>query len=213
MDVPKPNTPTSLGLPSSILFLIFAVSGISALLYQMIWQRALLVIYGSNIESVAMVVSAFMLGLGLGSLAGGAISKKPGVPLLFLFGLVEILIGLFGAISLHLFHLVGEFTIGAGALQTGVLSFSLILIPTLLMGSTLPLLVAHYVNVSGNVGYSISMLYFVNTLGAGIGAFLAAFFVLGIFGMTNSVYLAVALNLIVGCVILKFWQAGRKENA
>jgi predicted membrane-bound spermidine synthase len=197
-----------LGLPGPVLLAVFTVSGICALLYQLIWQRALLLIYGSNIESVTMVVSAFMLGLGLGSLLGGAVSKRPGIPLLFLFGCVEILIGAYGAISLSLFDIVGEATGTGSPLATGVLCFLLVLVPTLLMGSTLPLLVAHYVNASGNVGYSVSMLYFVNTLGAGLGAFLAAFVILGTLGLQNSVLLAVALNLFAGATILFFWQKG-----
>lgn len=197
-----------LGLPVPVLLTVFTVSGICALLYQLIWQRALLLIYGSNIESVTMVVSAFMLGLGLGSLLGGAISKRPGVPLLFLFGCVEILIGAYGAISLSLFEAVGNATGTGSTLSTGLLCFTLVLVPTLLMGSTLPLLVAHYVNASGNVGYSVSMLYFVNTLGAGLGAFLAAFLILGALGLKASIILAVCLNIFAGVTILYFWKKG-----
>ncbi len=203
-EIEDQNDLTALGLPPRVLFIIFAVSGISALLYQLIWQRALLTIYGSNIESVTMVVSAFMLGLGIGSIAGGAVSKRRGIPLLLIFGLVEISIGIYGALSLHLFRWVGQFTSGADMLQTGILTFILILVPTLLMGSTLPLLVAHYVNVSKNVGYSVSMLYFVNTLGAGIGALLAAGIFLGMLGLTGSVYLAVVFNIGAGITILHY---------
>ena len=119
-----------------------------------------------------------------------------------IFAIVEISIGLYGAISLHLFRWVGEAFASGGSLQTGLVTFALILIPTLLMGSTLPLLVAHYVNATNNVGYSVSVLYFVNTLGAGIGAFLASFVVLGWLGLSGSVYVAVALNVLAGLIIL-----------
>jgi predicted membrane-bound spermidine synthase len=205
--------PHGLGIPQRALFLIFTLSGISALLYQLIWQRALLTIFGSNIESVTIVVSAFMLGLGLGSLAGGAISKRPGMQLLLIFAAVEIAIGIYGAFSLHLFHWVGHFTANSGTFQTGLLTLMLILIPTLLMGSTLPLLVAHCVNVSKNVGHSVSTLYFVNTLGAGIGALLAAFVFLGMLGLTRSVYLAVTLNLLAGVTILHFRRKDASKPA
>ena len=204
----RAHTDEGLGLPTRVLFIVFAVSGVSALLYQLIWQRALLLIYGSNIESVTMVVSAFMLGLGLGSLAGGAVSKRPGVSLLFLFGCIEIMIGAYGALSLWLFDYVGVMTEQMTGLFKGALCFTLVLIPTLLMGSTLPLLVAHYVNASGNVGYSVSMLYFVNTLGAGVGALLAAFCVLGLLGLSKSVFLAVSFNVLAGITILCFWKRG-----
>ena len=199
-------TSTALGLPPRILFLVFTLSGISALLYQLIWQRALLTIYGSNIESVTMVVSAFMLGLGIGSIFGGIISKKPGPRLLLTFSLIEIGIGLYGLVSLQLFAAIGALTAGAGTALTGALAFGLIIIPTLLMGSTLPLLVAHYVSVTRDVGYSVSMLYFVNTLGAGLGAFLAAFLFLRFLGLSGSVLVAVCLNLLAGFTILYFWK-------
>src|SRR5690349_17751913 len=148
------------------LCVLFFVSGFPALLYQIVWQRTLFAIYGVNIESVTVVVSAFMLGLGLGSLAGGRISRIPGAPLLLLFGGAEIGIAAYGIASLPLFHWVAGFTAGAPPVQTGLLAFALVLIPTILMGATLPLLVAHLVKLSGNVGTSVGILYFVNTLGS-----------------------------------------------
>ncbi len=57
------------------LYAVFFVSGFPALIYQIVWQRALFVIYGLDAVSVTIVVTAFMLGLGLGSLAGGALSR------------------------------------------------------------------------------------------------------------------------------------------
>src|SRR6266545_1119360 len=82
------------------LYALFFLSGFPALLYQVVWQRALFTIYGVNIESVTVVVSAFMLGLGLGSLGGGWLSERPGMPLLAVFGIAELGIGLFGVFSL-----------------------------------------------------------------------------------------------------------------
>src|SRR5215475_12572752 len=97
------------------IYVIFLLSGFAALLYQVVWQRALYAIYGINIESVTMVVTAFMLGLGLGSLAGGVVSKDARRPVLLYFALVELGIGLFGSISLGVFHAVGEVTLGMSA--------------------------------------------------------------------------------------------------
>ena len=68
-------------LHALVLHGVFILSGISALIYQLVWQRALLTIYGSNVESVAMVVAAFLAGLGIGSIAGGWISKSARAPL------------------------------------------------------------------------------------------------------------------------------------
>jgi predicted membrane-bound spermidine synthase len=194
-------------IPSVAIFAVFVLSGLSALVYQMVWQRALLTLYGSNVESVAVVVSAFLVGLGLGSLAGGRISRRPGLPLVLLFALAELLTGLYGIVSLRFFDWVGDLTVGAGILQAGTMAFILVLLPTLLMGATLPLLVAHQVSATGLVGRSVSWLYFVNTLGAGIGAFLAAFVVLARFGQLGSVRLAAVINCAAALTILILWQA------
>src|ERR1039457_7000124 len=92
------------------LYAFFFLSGFPALLYQLVWQRALFTIYGINIESVTMVVSAFMLGLGLGSLVGGWISERPRVPLLMAFGVIELGVAVFGIFSLRVFQFVAQFT-------------------------------------------------------------------------------------------------------
>src|ERR1700746_2934146 len=91
-------------------YLLFFLSGFPALIYQIVWQRTLFAIYGVNVESVTVVVSAFMLGLGLGRLAGGRISKSGSAPLLLLFGAVELGIAACGVASLPLFHAVARFT-------------------------------------------------------------------------------------------------------
>src|SRR5439155_19085473 len=120
----------------------------------------------------------FMLGLGLGSLAGGKLSARPGVQFLRAFGTIELLIGVFGAVSLRIFHGVASFTAGASIGAIGIITFILLLIPTLLMGSTLPLLVAYCVRRTQNVGESVGSLYSVNTLGSGVACFAAAHFIM-----------------------------------
>ena len=94
------STTSTAGFPRAVLLCVFVISGVSALIYQMVWQRALLTIYGSNVESVAMVVAAFLTGLGIGSLAGGWISKSARWPLVVLFALMELGIGGYGLVSL-----------------------------------------------------------------------------------------------------------------
>jgi spermidine synthase len=162
-----------------------------------------------------MVVSAFMLGLGLGSLGGGWLSARSRVPLLLVFGMIELGIGAFGAVSLHLFHLVAKFTAGASAWGTGAITLVLLLVPTALMGSTLPILTAHLVRRSENVGRSVGALYFVNTLGSAVACFAAAVFLMRQLGESGSVGLAATLNAIVGlsALVLNFMRrSGGKET-
>lgn len=185
-------------------YVLFFISGFPALLYQIVWQRSLFAIYGVNIESVTIVVTAFMLGLGLGSLAGGALSKRQDFPLLPAFGIVELGIGLFGIVSLKVFHWAALFSAGSAPFETGVMAFSLVLIPTMLMGSTLPMLVAHTVRINSNVGASVGVLYAVNTLGSAIACFAAAAFIMWRLGESGSIRLAATLNGVVGALVL-FW--------
>lgn len=190
-------------LQAIILHGVFILSGISALIYQLVWQRALLTIYGSNVESVAMVVAAFLAGLGIGSIVGGWISKSARAPLVLLFGLAELGVGAYGLISLKLFDAVGAMTsVQAHGLTTGALVFLLVFLPTLLMGATLPLLVAHQVRDTAHVGQSVSLLYFVNTLGAALGALIAAHWLLGSFGMSGTTRIAACLNAAAALIVL-----------
>ncbi len=201
-------------LHAIILHGVFILSGISALIYQLVWQRALLTIYGSNVESVAMVVAAFLAGLGIGSIAGGWISKSARAPLVLLFGLAELGVGAYGLISLKLFDAVGSLTsVQSHGLTTGALVFLLVFFPTLLMGATLPLLVAHQVRNTAHVGVSVSRLYFVNTLGAALGAFIAARWLLGHFGMSGTTRIAACLNAAAALIVLLVLKRPTAESA
>lgn len=200
-------------MASHWLYLLFFVSGFPALLYQVVWQRTLFSIFGVNIESVTVVVTAFMLGLGLGSMLGGWLSTRPSINRLAMFGVVEIGIAAFGLISLPLFHWVAGFTAGVGAAATFLITFTLILFPTILMGATLPVLTTELVLRSGNVGRSVGMLYFANTLGSALACFAAALYTMPLLGMSGSVYLAASLNVSVGLAVLllrRIWPAGRE---
>jgi predicted membrane-bound spermidine synthase len=204
MSDSAPST-TVRDVPLPFIYAVFLVSGFAALIYQVVWQRSLFAIYGVNIESVTVVVTAFMLGLGLGSFAGGAVSKQPGRALLLWFAGIEACIGLYGAVSLQIFHSVGELTAGQGALPTFAATFALVLLPTMFMGSTLPLLVAHTVQHTGNVGKSVGMLYFTNTLGSALAAFATAVLLLGKLGQQKTVWVAAACNMAVGVAVF-VWQ-------
>jgi spermidine synthase len=193
------------------VYFLFVLSGFSALLYQVVWQRSLFAIYGINVESVTVLVTAFMLGLGVGSLIGGQISRGPRRPALKLFSLIELGIGVFGFASLPLFHWVGSFTLGLSPLPTFAITFLLVLFPTTLMGATLPLLVAHGVRASRNVGKAVGVLYYVNTLGSGLAALASVFLLMGMLGQAKTVYLAATINLTVSAVA--FVQHRRRAGA
>jgi spermidine synthase len=153
-----------------------------------------------------------MLGLGLGSLLGGRISQIERLPALPIFGGIELCIGAYGLVSLRVFHMAGVRTAGAPLVAVALLSFLLVLVPTVLMGGTLPFLVAHLVRVSKNVGRSVSMLYFVNTLGSAFACLICARFLMRMMGESGSVAVAAALNGAVGSIAILAWIAGFREH-
>jgi len=194
------------------IHILFFCSGFPALIYQIVWQRALFAIYGLNIDSVTIVVSVFMLGLGLGSLAGGALSRSARLPLVVLFALAEFGTAAFGVGSLRLFRRIAEFTAGSSPSTTAMATFCLIIVPTLLMGATLPLLVEHLVRKSRNIGSSVGGLYFANTLGSGVACFLAADVSMRLLGQSGSIQLSASINVLVGASALVYSSRSHRQK-
>lgn len=187
------------GLPSRrlvafLLGLVFFVSGFAAILYQVVWQRTLFAAIGINIEAVTLIVTTFILGLGLGSLSGGGLSRAPPRQQVQRFAAVELGVGAFGLVSLPLLHRVGAWTLGMSALGTGAVTFAVLVPPTLGMGATLPILVAYYVRRFGNVGTAVGGLYFVNTLGSAMAAFAAALWLMEAMGQSGVILVAACCN-------------------
>jgi len=189
---------------------LFAVSGVAALMYQICWQRLLFVAFGVDVDSVTIIVSTFMLGLGVGALVGGQLADRFPNRTLTLFALIELGIGAFGAASPTLIRAVGAIAIHGSLPTIAIANFLLLLFPTVLMGATLPILVAHVVRTYNSIGVSIGLLYFVNTLGAAAGAAVTGFIALYHFGLTPTIYLAAALNAAVACAV---WLGLRSARA
>ena len=189
---------------------LFFVSGFAALIYQIAWQRALFQVYGVNTESVTIIVSIFMLGLGAGSMVGGFLSKKFPNHSIKLFLGFEIGAALFGIFSLKLIHFVGDLVITSGPLNSTLSIYLLLSIPTMCMGATLPVLVSYLHRMTKNIGQSMSILYFINTLGSAVASFATVdlFFVL--FGLQTTIYLAAFCNFLV--VILVYLFIKKSEN-
>src|SRR5580704_9274188 len=198
---------------AGLITILFFFSGFPALIYQIVWQRALFVIYGVNVQSVAVVVSAFMLGLGLGSLAGGRLSAAFPRHGIVIFGVCELGVAIFGLSSLRIFHWAAEYTAGVGLGLTILFSFLLLIVPTMLMGATLPLLVEQLVRSSRSVGHSVALLYFANTLGSAFACYLCAEYVLLNFGQSGSVTVAACLKVVVGTVAYLYGRGRQSASA
>ncbi|MFC1817356.1 fused MFS/spermidine synthase, partial [Thermodesulfobacteriota bacterium] len=194
----------------------FFLSGIAGLIYQILWVRLIDKVIGSAPFAVATVVAIFMGGLALGSyLAGKTIDKITSKrSLLSLYGKVEIAIGIYGLLIPFFIVLIKPIYVSAYNLLfqyfwvyqtfTFLGCTLLLIIPTTLMGVTLPVLCRFYVVQLDHLGARTGRLYGINTVGAAIGALLCGFLFINKLGMWGTLFIAVAINLIVGilCIIL-----------
>lgn len=195
---------TSLG----IVFFLFFISGFSALCYQIVWQRMLFAAFGINIESVTIIVSVFMLGLGVGGIVGGNLQHKPRL-MLALFILFECSIGLFGFFSPALIHWLGGVVNSASLWAVGLGSYALFGIPTFLMGATLPILVSYVQSRVGLTGLALGWLYASNTFGAMAASGLTVTVLFAHFGQSDVVHIAVALNLLTALSAFLFYKTNQ----
>ena len=179
---------------------LFFLSGGAALIYQLAWQRLLVFYTGSDTMSISLIVTAFMSGLGLGYLYGGRLADRssPRTNLRY-FVLAEVGIFLFALVSKPLLY-DGLYkvvpAVGSIALLYALL-FLVLLVPTFLMGVSLPLLskAFRFGEIRTQAGY-IGHLYFVNTLGAAVGALFTGLFLLRLIGYENTILSGAALNAI-----------------
>ena len=182
------------------LHLVFFLSGVAALIYQVCWQQVLGLYYGIGTISTAIVVSIFLLGLGTGALAAGRISSKFSNSILA-YVAVEALIGLCGLGSVPLITAVGRLTAGSDYSSMLVCVTLLLFVPTALMGATLPLAVTILQASKPNFLLNVSSYYFVNTLGAAFGAVFCSYFLISFIGLDGAVYIAVLTNAVLAVVV------------
>ncbi|WP_141856722.1 fused MFS/spermidine synthase [Elioraea sp. Yellowstone] len=184
----------------------FFASGFAALLYQVIWQRMLGLFAGSDAVTAALVVGAFLLGLGLGSLAAGLLADRLAPRrAAAVFAAVELGIAGFALLSRpFLYDLVVE---RLGPLLTGrwevfAVCFAGLLVPTFLMGLSLPVLAKAVVARIETAAHRIGLLYGVNTLGAAAGTLAGGFLIVGSIGFEASIRLGAALNALAALAAL-----------
>ena len=200
---PPSYSPQILKLVAACFFL----SGATGLIYEVLWARMLGLVFGATTLAVSTVLAAFMGGLALGSaLAGksGARVKRP----VRAYGLLEIGIALYALAVPFLFSLVDHlYAVIWQHFHPGFFAFSLwrfllscvmLLVPTTLMGATLPLLSAALLRARGQSSTSVTKLYTRNLTGAICGSVVAGFLLLPTFGVRATIYVAAVINIIIG---------------
>lgn len=195
----------SLLLPTVLL--LFFLSGATGLIYQVLWLRLLSLVFGVTLWAASMVLGSFMAGLALGSTVGGRLVDRARRPLLW-YGTAEVLVGLTALATPVALAAVERAYVGLHpafspapvllAALRFLLAFAILLVPTSLMGATLPILIKSSLAQGGGLGSRIGLLYATNTAGAILGTLLAGFFLIAGVGTSGSFGLAAATNVAVG---------------
>lgn len=180
----------------------FFLSGFAALIYQVAWQRMLVLPIGADVYSTTVIVGAFMAGLGCGSLAGGYIADLlTRTRCLVMFAVAEAAVALFGVASRYIFYdwmYLGLGGLSLGGMAVGIVVFASLLWPTFWMGMSLPLLARAVTSSIAGAPARIGILYGLNTLGAATGALATTWMLFPAFGLAGSLWIAVALNALAG---------------
>lgn len=165
-----------------LFLLMFFGSGASALMYEVVWIRSLALLFGVTLHAISAVLASFMAGMALGSFLVGRMADRVRWPLLY-YGIMEIAIGLSAAASLQGIAAITPAyvqlheNVGGSEMVLGVIRFlmacGVMLVPTALMGATLPFMVRASMLHLSKAGENISLLYALNTAGAATGVLLA----------------------------------------
>ena len=191
------------------LLALFFLSGAAGLIYQVLWLRLLSLVFGVTVYAAATVLASFMSGLAIGSWLAGRAGARLGHPVRA-FAVIEILIGLSAlatpaALDAATAVYLAVYDVAPGSLPLLTLvrflcSFLVLLVPTMLMGATLPLLSASTLVRGARFGARVGLLYALNTAGALTGAMLTGYVLIGAIGIQRSFLLGATLNLAVGAL-------------
>ncbi len=194
-----------------LLLIIFGISGMTALIYEMIWIRPLSLVFGTTVYAVSIIVASFILGLAIGSWIAGRFTDRLQNPLKY-FALIQIAVGFFGILLLPIFALMPNAYLDLYHLTypnqsifmfTQIfMSMAMITIPATLMGTTLPLMMKAYSKEFTSIGKDVGKLDASNSAGAFFGTLAAGFLIIPILGIHDGILVTASINIVMGTVIL-----------
>ncbi|OGR43699.1 MAG: hypothetical protein A2X35_08545 [Elusimicrobia bacterium GWA2_61_42] len=198
--------------------LLFFLSGISGLVYETVWFRMLIRVFGTTLEATSTVLAVFMGGLALGAVLAGKKADKLANPLK-VYAVLEVLVALTALAATLLMaglpELIAPLLAEGGAAVTAVrllVSAAVLLVPTVLMGATLPLLASYLSSGTSDSGEKISRLYALNTLGAVLGVLISGYLLLGHLGEKGTAIAAAALNILIALRLAAFKPEPRQPG-
>ncbi len=192
-----------------ILYTCFFLSGMAGLIYQVVWSKYFNLFLGATSYSTAILLSTFMGGLALGNHIFGKLVDRYKNPLK-LYSFLEFGIGI--ACALFPLYFDGIFNLYFALAQGSIpntfgnillkIIFSIItiLLPTTLMGGTLPVMSKFIIRQIQDVGAKVGLLYFLNTVGAILGTLIGGYFIIHTLGLDFSVQIFSFVNILIGIV-------------
>ena len=195
----------------TVAYLCFFFSGATGLVYEVVWTRMLILVFGATTFAVSTVLTAFMAGLALGGFAAGRWADRQSRPVL-VYGVLELLIGLYALCVPALFSsLTPLYKVIWQRFAPQFYLFSLVrfaavsavlLVPTFLMGATLPVLGRFCARTRHLIGADVGALYATNTAGAVLGTFVTGFVLIPLIGVKSSILIAATINVIIGLLAI-----------
>jgi spermidine synthase len=206
------SLPSAFRLPPSAFRLAlwaFAVSGFCALAYEVLWTRILVFFLGSTTYAFATMLSAFLFGIAAGSFVFAKIADLPYFRekmqhQVSMLGIVQIFIGLSAIALLPAFSELYAIRTGlpAGRFWSFISCLVVMILPTILMGASFPIVTRIYTLNLNRLGRSIGNVYSINTVGSILGSFVAGFILIPLIGIQKSVVLIASANAIIGCLLI-----------
>ena len=189
-----------------IILACFFASGFLGLVYEIIWIRRLGLIFGTTVFSITTVLSAFFGGLAIGSFVFGKFADHFKNPIK-IYAILEFAVGIFALLfpsflKLYggFYNLIYEYVYQSFVLATAIkfiLFVFLLIIPTIMMGGTLPILSKYFIRSNEVIGKRLGIIYGINTAGATLGVFLCGFYFMHLLGVDSTNYIAGGINIII----------------
>ena len=194
-----------------LVYVIFTLSGAAGLIYEVVWSRQLVLVFGNTTQAVSAILTGFFGGMAIGSALGGRLADRSRRPLR-LYGSLEALLVVVVLLTPATFLLIHDVYRGAfGVLVTSprllaLVRFALALLAlgpaTILMGATLPTLTRYLARSASDLSAAFGKLYAVNTIGAILGAVVAGFVLIELLGLRGALHVGAACSAIAGVVAL-----------
>ena len=198
-------------VPRAPLLLLFVLSGAAGLIYEVVWARQLVLVFGNTSQAVSTILTGFFGGLAIGGFVGGRVADRVARPLR-MYGLLELILVVIVVLTPLSFRLIGEVYRGVyPALATAPIALALVrfllailaLAPaTVLMGATLPTLTRFLSTGQAGIGRAFQQLYAANTVGAILGTAIAGFALIELLGLTGALLVGAACSGTAGIVAL-----------